>query len=72
VGQDGEGEDGLNLCQAANFDLGHAARRLDSAEHFLDPFAATLADGVAGIAQSASIDGYLASWAGLGQMTVDR
>jgi hypothetical protein len=37
--------------------LGNAADRLDSAEDFLDPFAAALTDGVAGMAPGAAIAG---------------
>ena len=40
--------------------------------HHLDALAAALADGVAGMAQRAPVDGGLASLSGLGQMTIDR
>src|SRR5207247_10950290 len=71
VGRDSEDEDGLNLGQATNLDLGETSDRLDPAEHFLDALATTLTDGIAGMAQAARVDGGLAPFAGLGQMTVD-
>src|SRR6267378_7615369 len=61
IGGDGEDEDRLNLGQAANLDLTEAGNRLDPAERFLDALAAALADGVAGMAQRAPVDGGLAA-----------
>ncbi len=57
--------------KTTNLDLGEAGNRLDPAEDLLDAFAAALADGIAGMAQGAPINGGLAPFAGLGQMIVN-
>ena len=53
VGDDGEGEDGVDLGFAAHLRLGEPAGLLDPAEDFLDPLPDALADLVAGMAKRA-------------------
>jgi hypothetical protein len=65
VGGDGQGGDGLDLGPAARFRLGEAARLLDPAEDFFDPFPDAVTDGVAGVAQRPVVDRGLAGFAGL-------
>ena len=71
VGRQRHGEGGVDPGAASQFDLGETGRRLDPAEHLLDPLAAALADGIARMTQGAPVDGRLARLAGLAQMPVD-
>src|SRR5262249_45046616 len=67
-----EGEEGVDFGQAPEFDLGEAANALVPAEDLFDALANDLADGVAGMARHATIDGSLADHTMPTDTAVDR
>ena len=57
VGRRNEHREPVNLRRSAQLDLSQGSDGLPPAEHFLDPLAQSLADGIAGVARGAGVDG---------------
>ena len=72
IGDQGEGEDRIDLGMSSQLDLGETGRALGPSEHLLDALAAALADLIAGVACGALVYRRCPRLAGLGEMPVDR
>ena len=65
VGDDGEGEGGIDFRQTSQHGFGETSGLLHPAEDFFDAFSAALADRVSFMAQSTLVHGGLAGLAKL-------